>query len=414
MKILHINASQQGGAALCAIRICKALNAQGIESRMLFADGKELPEGIDGAIARPDKNWWDSNILTRIARRVLVDTPLYPMDKYKMDRKLQKVNSRLPKRLYLHGPFSNYKNIAHHPLVEWADVIHLHWVPDFVDYPTFFKEVKKPIVWTLHDHFPAVGVMHFEKNGKESVPTSLKCLDIFCRDVKHKSLETVNRLNVVAISKQMEIICKKSDILGGFPITLINNGIEEYIYKPVDKLIARKALGIQQNHFVISFCSQTLSDERKGLRELILAIERIGIKNITIVCIGGGDLPIKTSINVIKAGTISNSSIMNLLYSSSDYFAMPSYQEGFAQTPMEAMACGTPVIAFPCSGTEELITNENGIICDDFTVDALESAINQALNTHFDRDKVRDSVVSRFRYDLIAKKYIDLYNSILH
>ena len=48
MKILHINTAQQGGAALCARRIHEALVKAGEDSKMLFAEGSELPSDISG------------------------------------------------------------------------------------------------------------------------------------------------------------------------------------------------------------------------------------------------------------------------------------------------------------------------------------------------------------------------------
>lgn len=412
MHILHINTSQQGGAALCAMRISRALSAQGVDSRMLFAEGRTMPEGIEGDIAQPDKSCWDKNILTRIGRRVLVHTPLFSTDKFRMDRELKRVNSQLERPLYLHGPFSNYKNIVHHPLVEWADIIHLHWVPDFVDYPTFFREVRKPIVWTLHDHFPASGIMHFKPIGDISLTKAFVSLDDKCVKIKREAVSLAKSLDIVAISKQMKEICEESAVLHGYPISLINNGIESSMYSPVDRQSARRTMNIPSEDIVFAFCSQTLSDERKGLRELIKALEIINLNNCTILCIGAGELPVNTKINVIKTGTINNNRLMSLLYSCADYFAMPSYQEGFAQTPMEAMACGTPVISFPCSGTEELISEGCGVICNDFTVEALVAAIQQAIQTPYDRNMIRKSVVTKFNYDIIARKYIKLYETI--
>ena len=42
------------------------------------------------------------------------------------------------------------------------DIIHLHWIGGFVDIPTFFKHVKKPIIWTLHDMNPFQGGFHYK------------------------------------------------------------------------------------------------------------------------------------------------------------------------------------------------------------------------------------------------------------
>ena len=48
-------------------------------------------------------------------------------------------------------------------LVKEADIIHLHWVGDFVDLPSLSKKVNKPIVWTLHDENLFCGIRHYEE-----------------------------------------------------------------------------------------------------------------------------------------------------------------------------------------------------------------------------------------------------------
>ena len=414
MNILHINTLQYGGAALCAMRINKALTSQGVDSRMLFSQGTTLPDSISGAIAQQDNRRLKSFLVSRIIRRLLVCTPLYPYNKYRIDRQIAVVNNQQNRRLLMHGPYSYYKNISHHPLVEWADIIHLHWVSDFIDYPSFFKDVKKPIVWTLHDQYPAIGILHYESPDISCVPKQLTKIDHLCRKIKFESLSHTSNLNIVAISKQMKEVCMRSDILKKYPVTIINNGIDEQQFKPVDSSMARQSLGIPDNHIVFAFCAHNLSDERKGLKDLICALEVINLRNISLLCIGGGEIPVKTSINIIRAGYVRNEQTLSSLYSSADYFVMPSFNEAFAQTPMEAMACGTPVIAYPCSGSEELITDECGVICSDFTVASLVKAIHVAMGRKYDRIAIRSYLIDHFSYSKIASQYINLYNSIQH
>ena len=75
--------------------------------------------------------------------------------------------------------------------------------------------------------------------------------------------------------------------------------------------------------------------------------------------------------------------------SAADFFAMPSIQEAFALSPMQAMACGLPVVAFPVSGTSELITDLNGIRCRDFSVEALQEGIMTLMSRRYDGAAIR-------------------------
>ena len=416
MKVLHINTRQTAGAALCAMRINNALIKEGIDSRMLFAEGESMPEGIVGAIAERDKSFWYSHPWLLRLKYLLAKLPLWSLeDKEKMEVELQRRNRKLERPLYLHGPSSSYKNIAHHPLVEWADVIHLHWVAYFIDYPTFFCTVKKPIIWTLHDKFPAIGVLH---NCSDSypLPDSLKQIDNFCRRVKRDGITKAKSLNIVAISKLMVDICQQSDVLSGFPVTLIHNGVDAELFSPCNKQEVRKQLGLPNDSKILLFSANSLDDENKGLGRLIYALESLKLPNILLVCIGLYDpkKPIRrTSFPIVYAGYINGQNELSKYYSAADLFVQCSLEETFAQAPLEAMACGLPVVSTPCSGSPELIQPFNGILCDGFDSDSIASGIRQALSVNYDAATIRQYILDHFRYDIIAKQYIELYKSTM-
>lgn len=415
MKVLHINTSQAGGAAWCAIRINKALSLIGVDSRMLFAEGESMPEGVKGAIAVRDQESWYSNSLTTKIKHVLNRMPWY-WDKEKMDMQINDAISKIEgERPYVHHPYSYYRNIANHPLVEWADIIHLHWVPDFVDYPTFFRKVKKPIVWTLHDKYPAMGLQHYSSDFYP-VQDDLKTLDKFCRKIKRNGVLKAKNLNIVAISEMMIDICEKSDVLQGFPVTLIHNGVDVDTYVPYDKYFARKELGLISDATIFLFSAYDIQDSNKGLDRVIGALEMINIQGKLLVCIGGfSNKPIpECSFPVILTGMVANQSKMAKYYSAADYFMQCSYEETFAQTPLEAMACGCPVISTPTGGAPELIKDFNGVICNGYDVNAIAFGIREVLDMKYNPDLIRQHIVENYQYDKIANQYIDLYSSILN
>ena len=137
------------------------------------------------------------------------------------------------------------------------------------------------------------------------------------------------------------------------------------------------------------------------------------IHNTTLICLGHyNDIP-EASFDIRCEGYITNTRLLSLYYSASDFLITPSYQEAFSQTPLESMACGTPVIAFPFSGTSETICPSNGIICADFTEEALILAIKEAITRHYDRDIIRQKVIDRFSYKIIGNQYKKLYEQSL-
>lgn len=410
MKVLHINTEPEWGAALCARRIHKALVEEGIQSQMLFAKGKNMPKGIEGDIAKKDKSFWIKiPVLRSIIWRLILYLP-FLMNAEKLQEQVDEANS---KHLYLHIPLSQYKNIAEHPLVKWADVIHLHWVSGFIDYPTFFKKVRKPIVWTLHDKHPAVGLQHYS-SVFFPIPDKLKSLDDYCKKIKRESLVKAENLNIVAISKMMEKICQNSDVLTGFPVTLIHNGIDGRSFKPYSKLDCRKELGLLPNATIFLFSGYNIHDPNKGFCRLIEALEKIELPNKMLVCIGMSyESMQEASFPIILTGLLTSYTRLSKYYSAADYFILNSYEETFAQTPVEAMACGTPVITTPCSGSYDLINQDNGVVCNDFTVEALVEGIKLAMSRTYYPERIREDVINRFSYDKIAKQYLDLYLKVL-
>lgn len=419
MNILHINTLQTGGAALCAQRICKALIKNGINSKMLVAKG-ETNEYTE--IAYPDptlSDSWYSNPVKGKLKHLLMRTPWF-WDKEKIDLELQKAIKESTTHPYIHLPFSEYKNITEHPLIKWADIIHLHWVAGILDYPSFFKKINKPIVWTLHDKHPAIGLMHY-KSLFFHLPTSYEIIDEKCIKVKKKAIQKCrSQIHLVAISQQMTNICNKSRILKNLPIIHIANGVDVDIFKPYNKKEYRKSLGIPHDATVFLFSACLIWDKQKGLIRTIKALEKLHLKNTYLICVGENNNKdfYSNSLNIIFTGTINNQVELAKLYSTSDFFCLSSFEETFAQTPLEAMACGTPVISTPCSGAPDLIRQFNGVLCSGFNNEDIAKGIKEALtyqNTQgYSISKIRNYIVNNYSYDIIAKQYIDLYNSILN
>ena len=419
MNILHINTLQTGGAALCAQRICKVLIQNGINSRMLIAKGEanDYTEIANPDPTEPDP--WYSNPIKGKLKHLLMHTPWF-WDKEKIELELQKAIKESTIHPYIHLPFSEYKNVTEHPLIKWADIIHLHWVAGMLDYPSFFKNVQKPIVWTLHDKHPAIGLMHYN-SFLFHLPTSYQTIDKKCVKIKKDAVQrNRNKIHLVAISQQMVSICKDSPILKNVTINHIPNGVDVNIFKPYKKNESRKKLEIPIEATVFLFSAYNIWDDQKGLNRTIRALEKLCLKNTYLICIGANDgKKIQNkSLNIILTNTINDQTELAKFYSASDFFCLSSFEETFAQTPLEAMACGTPVISTPCSGAPDLIRQFNGVLCSGFNDEDIAKGIKEALtyqNTQgYSISKIRNYIVNNYSYDIIAKQYIDLYNSILN
>jgi len=86
------------------------------------------------------------------------------------------------------------------------------------------------------------------------------------------------------------------------------------------------------------------------------------------------------------------------------------WPEPFGLVMIEAMACGTPVVAFRCGSTPEVI--EDGKT--GFLVDTLEQAVAAAGRAHrLDREAIRARFDLRFSATAMARRYLDVYGDLL-
>ena len=411
MNILHLTCSDEGGAGLAVLRLHESLLNIGINSRVLVAEKsssldsviKALPSGHN--VYTISKNPLLAKVIRRLRKRGMFLTEIE-----KDELRLRKIPSS--QRTFFTAPISRYE-IHKHPLIEWADVIHLHWIEDFIDYPSFFSAIDKPFVWTFHDENIGLGGFHYTLT-RDDFLLYYKDLEDKYIDVKRRALSGVKNLTMVALSDEMREFCSSKSFVQKRPIVRIPNSVNFNAFVPVDKINAKSILHIDKGALVFSFCSYELSDPRKGLRELLLALEYLKLPSVVLICIGAGDLPIQTNLKIYKTGTINDTNILSLMYSASDFFVMPSFQEAFAQTPMEALSCGTPVVAFPVSGTSDLINDGNGIRCEDFSVQSLVKGIKKGLETKFDSSQIREDIMRRYSPTIIAKQFISLYEDVIN
>lgn len=405
MKVVHIATMDFGGAGIAARRIHNALLRQGVESRMLVRFKQSDDDTIE--TAQPNKGLYypSSNPIVRKLEQVqrrrgkrLTQVEQYERQMIRLDRQYVAAYTM---------PVSNY-DLSQHPLVQQADIIHLHWVENYLDYPTFFAHVKKPIVWTFHDENVAYGGFHYSDEA-ERLKEQFSILENDFLKIKKQTLTDNLDIHMVALSQMMEQFYRQKGIAPCYPVEIVHNGIEPEQFQCLDRDFCRQVLGISSDRLVMCFCASDINDTHKGLQTLVKAIEAMQRPDITLICVGKGVLP-KCNFPVVGTGVITNPRLLSLVYSASDLFVMPSFQEAFAQAPVEAMACGCPVVAFPCGVTEELINEANGVRCRAFTVEELVAGISTALENQYNRQQIRDDVVSRFNSDLVAKQYIDLYN----
>ena len=410
MKVVHISYSDTGGAGTAVLRLHRSLLKQGVESRVLVAQKTSSEDSVVVASESSELTYIpSSNRLRRKFMKVMRKVGCC----LNLRERFERMQNLIPSdcRVFFTSPLSRY-DLSTHPLVLEADIVHLHWVSDFIDYPSFFPTINKPIVWTLHDENLAYGGFHYGRERELYYPFYAEVEDAYCA-IKRSSLEKCKSISFVVLSRMMKDFYSSQPFLTGRGFCIIHNGIDPSTFRVLDKSIGRKVFRIPMDNQVIVFCSLFLNDKRKGLKELVDAIEQLNRQDITLLCIGEGRFEGETSVDIRYSGPMTSGDLMAMTYSCGDVFAFPSFQEAFAQTPLEAISCGLPIVAFPCSGMEELVHEQNGVVCDDFTAGALFEGLNKVLSRSYNRQRLHDEISRRFNADTIAGEYCHLYNSLV-
>lgn len=103
---------------------------------------------------------------------------------------------------------------------------------------------------------------------------------------------------------------------------------------------------------------------------------------------------------------------MVALYSRADIFVNPSKEESFSLVTIEAMACGTPVIALDTSAVKELVSKETGIILHEPSIVDYVEMIKSIVHDRYDRNIIRTHV-EQYSVDMMTEQILALYDKIL-
>ena len=112
--------------------------------------------------------------------------------------------------------------------------------------------------------------------------------------------------------------------------------------------------------------------------------------------------------NIIGIQHTENQKELAQLYSRADVFFNPSKEESFSLVTIEAMACGTPVIAFDTSATKELVNDDNGILIHNNDIGNYLMSIDQCMEKNRDNETIRSSV-KKYSISNMTNRILELY-----
>lgn len=417
MRVLIVNTSEKtGGAAVAARRLMDALNNNGVKAKMLVRD-KETDcltvVGLQPSFWRRCYFLWE---------RWCIFWHLRGKRKSLFEIDIANVGNK----------------ITNLPEFKEADVIHLHWINQGM---LSLKEIRKilesgkPVVWTMHDLWPATSICHYARMCKKYFKGCHHCpllsgggsshdLSAKIWERKEKML-TGQIIHYVACSRWLQGEAKRSALLNGQHIYQIPNAIDTRLFCLGDKETAREQSGLPKDKRLILFVSQRVTDERKGMSYFMEAINHLvelhpQMKENTAVVILGGHSEVfeqELPLPVYPLGYMSSTKDIINIYRSVDLFVLPSLEDNLPNTIMEAMACGVPCVGFKIGGIPEMIDHrQNGYVAEYRNSDDLAQGIHWVLD-EADSEKLRQAAVGKVHRDYsqqaVAVRYTEVYAEAL-
>ncbi|MEO6903109.1 MAG: glycosyltransferase [Bacteroidia bacterium] len=401
MKILHLSTYDKGGAATAALRLHDGLLKNGIDSSFLVLHKNSKRDDVT------EHAMHHSGLMQKAFN--YLGFPQTTVQKNYMRIK-NKTNTGAPFTFPITGI-----DVTQNDLIKNADIINLHWVSDFIDYSSFFKKINKPVVWTLHDMNPFMGGFHYSTD-KEQNKFELDTLEKQFENIKQIALEKFKNLSIVSPSKWLLELSENSNILSAFKHYYIPYGLDLDIFKTMDRREARRLNNLPDEKIILTFISDNIKIHRKGFDLLLQSVKKLNSStNILFCAIGQNNEEMNSDIHYF--GSIQDNQKLSSLYAASDAIIIPSRQDNLPNVMLEALATGTPVIAFNTGGMKDVITNEyTGFLAD--TIDAAEllKGINNFLLKRkiFNKREIRKFAEDFLSLDQQAKSYINLYNQILN
>jgi glycosyltransferase involved in cell wall biosynthesis len=226
-------------------------------------------------------------------------------------------------------------------------------------------------------------------------------------------------MHIVAPSQWLAECARKSKLMQGWPVSVVNNALDTEVWRPVDKAHARALFGLPKDVPLLLFGALGgTADPRKGFDLLLAALENLRGKIDELELVVFGQLAPKELIDfgfpVRYVGRLHDDLTLAILYSAVDVMVVPSRQEAFGQTASEAHACGTPVVAFDSGGLTDIVKHlQTGYLAMPFDPASLAEGIIWVLSDRARHASLsvtsRQRALDRFSYPVVAEQYRKIY-----
>jgi len=315
------------------------------------------------------------------------------------------------------------------------DVLHLHNLHssyfDLRQLPSLSASV--PTVLTLHDAWLLTGHCAHPMECPRWQGGCGQCprLDIYVpisRDASARNwrlkrdIVRQSRLRIATPSHWLMEMVERSGIADGLvERRVIHNGVDTTVYRPGSRSQAREALGLPQDRRIVLFVGRGLRENPwKDWATLELALPEVTLADgarpllVGLGAEGGSGL----SGDVLSVPFVDDSATVARYFQAADLYVHPARAENLPLAVLEAMACGTPVVASRVGGIPEAIVDgETGVLVSPGDSTSLAHELNALLADDARLQAFSDASVRRvramFTLEAQVEAYLDWYSELL-
>lgn len=407
MNVLHLSyLDNRGGSARGAYRLHSALRSRGVGSQMIVRHKTTADPDVGlvtfGALEKLD------SVAGKIADTFALESLFYP---------------------------SSFA-LRRRPAFRRADILQLYNLHGGWFTPNALPMLSRarPIVWLLDDMAAFTGhcAYSFDCTGFLKGCGGCPQLDnpwplrrdttAFLWKMKNRAY-ALSRITVVAPSRWMEESARSSPLLGRFPVHRIPYGIDTALFRPMRRA-AREVLGLPPDRLMVLFTAELVTQERKGVRYFIEAIERLSPEwrgKIMLLIPGHGSeqLKLPSGIEVKRFGMVGDDRLLAAIYAAADLTVLTTLADNLPNALLEAMACGTPAIALATGGVPDAVRHlETGWLAaprsaEEITVGLVRLLADDALRERLGR-RAREVAETEYGVQLQAARFTALYEEVMN
>ncbi|MCM8816109.1 MAG: glycosyltransferase [Candidatus Omnitrophica bacterium] len=319
------------------------------------------------------------------------------------------------------------------------DILHFHNLHNrFINpYLLFYAYTCFPVLITLHDMWLLTGKCiqpgncEKWKTGCEDCPESWFPSFIVRYGIRKNLQEKIQ-----VIKKIRPYVCTPSqwamEIVRKSPVEkfvrgleVINNGVNLSVFKPGNKKASRRKLNLQENAVILLSSGRDLKTNRyknfKNLRKVALILKDMHLgDNVVILCLGEkGKTEFHGNVEIRFIPFINDDVIVAEFYRAADIYISTAEYETWGLAITEAMACGTPVVAFSAGGIKEQVINgKTGFLIPGNDTSIMAQTIKKLITNEILLKSMSEAssmhVKKNFDIKNTASKYLQLYAKILN